>query len=183
MRKLTAGLFMSLDGVVESPNLWQFDSFDEELGVQMTAMMDRVDTVLLGRVGYEQWASYWPDAGKDDPFAGFINPVQKFVASHTLTGDLAWKNSTLIEGDLNEFVTELKETDGGEISLVGGISLVRHLLFAGLLDSLTVMMHPVIAGAGRRLFEPTDPLTRLTLQKSLLTSKGNALLTYGLRAQ
>ncbi|SDN63018.1 Dihydrofolate reductase [Cryobacterium flavum] len=181
MRKLTAGLFMSLDGVVESPNLWQFDSFDEELGAEMTAMMDRVDTVLLGRVGYEQWASYWPSAEHDDPFGAFINPVPKFVASRTLTGELAWQNSTLITGDLEEFVTDLKNTAGGEISLVGGISLVRQLLFAGLLDSLTVMTHPVVAGVGRHLFEPTDPLTRLTLQKSLTTSKGNALLTYGLR--
>ncbi|WP_104082953.1 dihydrofolate reductase family protein [Cryobacterium sp. Y11] len=181
MRKLTAGLFMSLDGVVESPNLWQFDSFDEELGVEMSAMMTRVDTVLLGRVGYEQWASYWPNADKDDPFGAFINPVPKFVASRTLTGDLAWQNSTLIPGDVNEFATELKNTAGGEISVVGGISLVRHLLFAGLLDSLTVMMHPVIAGEGRHLFEPTDPVTRLTLQTSLMTSKGNALLTYGMR--
>ena len=181
MRKLTAGLFMSLDGVVESPNLWQFDSFDEELGVEMTAMIDRVDTVLLGRVGYEQWASYWPSAEQDDPFGAFINPVPKFVASRTLAGELAWQNSSLITGDLEEFVTDLKNTAGGEISLVGGISLVRQLLFAGLLDSLTVMTHPVVAGAGRHLFEPTDPLTRLTLQKSLMTSKGNALLTYALR--
>jgi len=181
MRKLTAGLFMSLDGVVESPNLWQFDSFDEELSGEMAAMTTRVDTVLLGRVGYEQWAGYWPNPENKDDFGTFINPVQKFVASRTLRGDLAWQNSTLIPGDLNEFVSELKNTQGGEISLVGGISLVRHLLFAGLLDSLTVMTHPVVAGAGRHLFEPTDPVTRLTLQKSLMTSKGNALLTYGLR--
>ena len=182
MRKLTASLFMSVDGVVESPNLWQFDSFDDELGDEMTAMMNRVDTVLLGRVGYEQWASYWPTAESDDPFGTFINPVKKFIASRTLTGDLAWQNSALITGDLNEFVADLKNTEGGEISLVGGISLVRQLIFAGLLDSLTLMTHPVVAGAGRHLFEPTDPVTRLTLQSSVRTSKGNALLTYGLRA-
>jgi dihydrofolate reductase len=182
MRKLTAGLFMSIDGVVESPNLWQFDSFDAELGTELTLMIDRVDTVILGRVGYEQWAEYWPHAQHDDPFGAFINPVPKFVASRTLTGDLAWPNSTLISGDLHEFVTDLKNTEGGEISLVGGISLVRQLLYAGLLDSLTLMVHPVVAGVGRHLFESTDPVTRLTLQKSITTSAGNALLTYGLRA-
>ncbi len=172
---------MSLDGVVESPNLWQFDSFDEELGVEMTAMMSRVDTVLLGRVGYEEWAGYWPGTENDDPFGAFINAVQKFVASRTLTGDLAWQNSTLVTGDLTEFVTDLKRTEGGEISLIGGISLVRQLLFAGLLDSLSLMTHPVVAGGGRHLFEPTDPVTRLTLQSSVMTSNGNALLTYGPR--
>jgi dihydrofolate reductase len=73
MRKLTAGLFMSLDGVVESPNLWQFDSFDEELSGEMAAMITRVDTVLLGRVGYEQWAGYWPNPENNDDFGTFIN--------------------------------------------------------------------------------------------------------------
>ena len=181
MRKLTAGLFMSLDGVVESPNLWQFDSFDQELGAELTAMIDRVDTVLLGRVGYEEWAGYWPNADSTDDFGTFINPIQKFVASRTLTGPLDWQNAALIEGDLEEFVSDLKNTEGGEISLVGGISLVRQLLFAGLLDSLTVMMHPVVAGAGRHLFEPSDPVTRLTLQNSITTSAGNVLLSYALR--
>ena len=60
MRKLTAGLFYSVDGVVESPNLWQFDSFDEELGAGMGQMIGRVDTAILGRVGYQEWAGYWP---------------------------------------------------------------------------------------------------------------------------
>ena len=181
MRKVTAGLFHSVDGVVESPNLWQFDSFDEELGAEMTAMIDRVDTALLGRIGYEQWSGYWPNASADDPFAAFINPVEKFVASRTLSGQLGWQNSRLIEGDVDDFVRSLREGDGGEIAVVGGISLVRHLMFAGLIDSLTLMTHPVIAGSGRHLFEAGDPVTRLELQDSRITSKGNALLTYGLR--
>lgn len=181
MRKVTAGLFYSVDGVVESPNLWQFDSFDAEMGEEMGAMMGRVDTVLLGRVGYAEWAGYWPNATADDPFGGFINPVQKFVASRTLTGELAWQNSQLMDAPLEDFVSALKQTDGGEISVMCSISLVRQLLFAGLLDSLTLMMHPVVAGQGRHLFEPGDAATRLTLQNSRVTSKGNAILSYGLR--
>ena len=172
---------MSLDGVVEAPNLWQFDSFDDELGQQMGAMMGRIDTAILGRTGYQEWSEYWPQAANDDPFGSFINPIPKFVASRTLSGDLAWQNSTLIEGDLAEFVRDLKDTEGGEISLFSSISLVRQLLFAGLLDALTLMVHPVVVGAGRRLFEPTDPTTRLELIESMITSKGNAVLTYRLR--
>ena len=182
MRKVTAGLFYSLDGVVESPNLWQFDSFDAEMGEELGAVISRVDTVLLGRVGYQEWSGYWPNAGTDDPFGAFINPVKKFVASRTLTGDLEW-NSKLMDAPLTEFVTALKQTEGGEISVMASISLVRQLLFAGLLDSLTVMMHPVIAGQGRHLFEPTDPVTRLTLQNSRVTSAGNTILSYGLRSE
>jgi len=183
MRKVTAGLFYSLDGVVESPNLWQFDSFDAEMGEELGAVISRVDTVLLGRVGYQEWSGYWPTAAADDPFGGFINPVPKFVASRTLTGDLDWQNSRLMDAGLEDFVTALKQTEGGEISVMASISLVRQLLFAGLLDSLTVMMHPVIAGQGRHLFEPTDPVTRLTLQNSRVTSAGNTILSYGLRSE
>ena len=183
MRTLTAGLFYSVDGVVESPNLWQFDSFDAEMGEEMGAVMSRVDTVLLGRTGYQEWSGYWPNAGADDPFGGFINPVQKFVASRTLTGDLEWQNSKLMDAPPEDFVAALKQTEGGEISVMASISLVRQLLFAGLLDSLTLMMHPVIAGQGRHLFESTDPVTRLSLQNSRVTSAGNTILSYGLRSE
>jgi len=183
MRQVTAGLFYSLDGVVEAPNLWQFDSFDDELGAGMTAMTDRTDTVLLGRIGYQEWASYWPNPENDDDFGTFINPVEKYVASRTLTGDLKWQNSRLMDRPLEEFVAALKEADGGEISVCGSISVVRQLLFAGLLDSLTVMVHPVIAGSGRRLFEPGDPATRLTLDNSTRTSKGNVISSYSLRSE
>lgn len=181
MRRVTAGLFYSLDGVVESPNLWQFDSFDAELGQEMAAMMERSDAVVLGRVSYEEWAGYWPNAANDDAFAAFINPVPKYVASRTLSGELAWENSRLVEGPLEEFVARLKKTDGGDIVVAGSISVVRQLLLAGLLDTLTLMVHPVVAGVGRHLFSPDDPATRLTLQKARHTTNGNAILDYGLR--
>ncbi|CAM3320211.1 hypothetical protein PSET11_02078 [Arthrobacter ulcerisalmonis] len=178
MRKVTAGLFHSVDGVVADPFNFQFDSFDAELGQGMTTMMTTVDTVLLGRVSYAEWAGYWPNASTDEDFAGFINPVQKFVASKTLTSPLEWQNSTLMDAPLEEFVAGLKERDGGEIAICGSISVTRQLLFAGLLDELTLMTHPVVAGSGRRLFESGDPLTRLVLQEQSRTSKGNVISTY-----
>ncbi|MEO3934688.1 dihydrofolate reductase family protein [Micrococcaceae bacterium Sec7.4] len=181
MRNVTAGLFSSVDGVVEDPFLWQFDSFDEELGAGMNEMMGRIDTGLLGRVGYQQWAEYWPNAEADADFGAFINPLPKYVASRTLTGELAWQNSQLIAGPLEDFVAGLKDGDGGDIGVFSSISLVRQLLFAGLLDSLMLIVHPVIAGSGRRLFNDGDPLTRLELQSSQQTSKGNMILSYGLR--
>jgi dihydrofolate reductase len=183
MRRVTAGLFHSLDDVVEAPNQWQFDSFDDEVGAEMMGMIDRVETVLLGRVGYQEWASYWPGAESADPFASFINPVEKFVASRTLSGQLEWQNARLMDGALDDFVTALKQTDGGEIAVCGSISLVRQLFLAGLLDSLTLITHPVVAGAGRRLFEATDAPIRLTLQNSRSTSKGNVITSYGLRTE
>jgi dihydrofolate reductase len=179
MRKVTAGLFHAIDGVVEAPNLWQFDQFDDELGQMLGGVMSKVDTVILGRVGYESWAVDF--AGSDDPFAGFINGVRKYVASRTLEGPLAWTNSTLIPGDLDAFLRDLKSKDGGDIAIMGGISVVRHLFLAGLLDELTLITHPVIAGKGQRhLFQPGDPTTRLKLLDTIRTSKGNVVSTYTL---
>ncbi|KQX38846.1 deaminase [Devosia sp. Root436] len=183
MRKVTAGLFYSVDGVAEAPDQFQFDSFDDELGALLGGVMTEVDTVLLGRKGWQEWAGFWPNAGEDMDFASYINAVPKFVASHSLKpADLAiWQNSTLIEGDLESFVRDLKQQRGGTIAVMGGMSLVRQLLLAGLMDELTLIVHPVVAGRGRRLFEDGTPTTRLALKSSQITSKGNAVLTYGKR--
>jgi dihydrofolate reductase len=182
MRKLTAGLFHSVDGVVEAPDQFQFDSFDGELGAMLGQVMGRVDSVILGRIGYEEWAGYWPNAAADGDFADFINGVPKFVASETLApSDLTWANSSLIEGDLFDFVRQLKQKEGGEIAVMASISLVRQLFLAGLMDELTLITHPVVAGTGRHLFEAADPTTRLELKDTTRTSKGNLVATYGLR--
>ena len=181
MRKLTAGLFHSIDGVVEAPYKFQFDSFDDQLGATLTEIIARTDAVVMGRVGYEEWAGYWPSAQQDEGFASFINAVPKHVASRTLKGSLGWSNSTLIPGELELFVRALKASPGGEIAIMSSISVVRQMLFAGLLDELTLITHPVIAGEGRHLFEPTDPTTRLVLDRQFVTSKGNVVTTYSVK--
>lgn len=179
MRKVTAGLFHSIDGVVEAPDQWQFDAFDDELGAMLGATIGRTDAVILGRVGYEAWAVDFGEGG-DEFFGPFINNVPKYVASKTLKGPLKWQNSTLISGNVENFVRELKAKDGGEIAVMGGITIVRTLFLAGLIDELTLITHPVIAGSGRRpLFEPNGSVTRLVLKDSVTTSKGNVVTTYG----
>lgn len=178
MRTVTAGLFHSVDGVVEAPNLWQLDAFDEELGAEMSAFMAATTTAVLGRVGYQEWSQHFP--GSTDPFASFINPVEKLVASRTLTGPLEWQNAVLVPGDAVAAVAALKHGEGGNIALVGGLSLVRQCLLAGVLDVLTLMTHPVVAGAGRHLFEPSDPVTPLELLDVRRTSRGNVLTDYRL---
>ena len=180
MRKVTAGLFYSVDGVAEAPDQFQFDSFDDELGALLGSVMTQVDTVIMGRRGYQEWAGYWPSAEQDMDFGGYINNVPKFVASRSLKpADLTWSNSTLIEGELESFVRDLKGRPGGDIAAMAGMSVVRQLLLAGLMDELTLIMHPVIAGKGRRLFEDGTPTTRLALIRSQVTSKGNVVVTYG----
>ena len=182
MRKVTAGLFHSIDGVVEAPNEWQFDQFDAELGEVLGKVLATTDTVLLGRKGYVEWAGFWPNATFDDGFKDFINSAPKYVASRTLKGKLDWNNASVIEGDVDAFVRDLKSKPGKDIAVMGGISLVRQLFLNGLLDELTLITHPVIAGAGRRhLFEAGDPTTRLVLKDQLRTSTGNLVATYSLK--
>lgn len=181
MRKVTAGLFHSVDGAVQAPNEWQFDRFDEDLGAMLGAILGRVDTVLMGRKGYEEWSSYWPTAPHDQDFGAFINNVPKFVASTTLTAPLSWTNATLITGDLDSFVKDLKAKEGGEISVMASISLVQELFLRGLLDELTLITHPVVAGRGyRHLFQLEGPMARLELISSTATRKGNVVSTYRL---
>ena len=176
MRKVFAGLFSSVDGVVQAPNEWQ-PAFDEEMGAALGRMLDGQDAVLLGRVTYDEWADYWPTS-TDEPFASWINGVQKYVASSTLES-AGWSNSTLIKGSLTDFVTELREQPGGSIGVGGSPSLVRSLLAAGLLDELTLMISPVVAGGGRKRLFPGDaaPAT-FELAEATPTSTGTLIATY-----
>lgn len=179
MRTFTAHLFASADGVVESPNLFQFDSFDQETGWAMGAALQGSDATIVGRKLYDEWSNYFP--GASDPFADYINPVTKYVPSRTLTGPLAWEGAELVQGDFLDFARTLKEGDGGTVT-VNGITVIRELFLAGLIDRLTFTMHPVLVGAGRRLLDEAAT-TRMALIDSSITSKGNALLTYGLRQE
>lgn len=181
MRKATAHLFSSVDGIVERPDtFFQFESMGPEEEAFMAESLASCTDVILGRKIYEEWAGYWP-AQTDDPFAAFINPAPKYVASRTLTGDLAWENASVIDGDLLEFVRSLKAGDGGNIN-VNGITVIRELLLADLLDTLTLTVHPAAAGGGRTLFEGIDGPLLLELVDSKVTRTGNAILTYRTKA-
>ena len=180
MRKVVSGLFVSLDGVVESPDQWQFDLFDDDMAAAMGAHLAEEDTVLLGRVTYQEWAGYWPTS-TDEPYASHINTTPKYVASTTLK-KVEWVNSTLIQGPLAAQVRSLKQQSGKNIGVAGSPSLVRSLLQEGLLDELTLMVHPVVAGKGKRLFPEGMPLKRLDLVDSKMSRSGIALLTYRPRA-
>lgn len=103
MRKIVAGLFMTLDGLTESPDKWSFPYFNDEVGQIITSNMESSDTMLLGRRTYQEWAEYWPDkTAEDDPFAGYINETPKLVASATLK-TLEWENSTIVAGTGKRF--------------------------------------------------------------------------------
>lgn len=176
MRKVVSGLFISLDGVTESPDQWQFDNFDAEMAAGMGEVIANVDTALLGRVTYQEWAAYWPTSN-DEPYASFINDTPKYVFSRTL-GKVDWQNSTLVKEPLVEAVNKLKMQPGKNIAVQGSPTLVRSLLQNDLLDELMLMIHPVVVGRGKRLFTDRSELKRFQLVDSQTTSTGVAILTY-----
>ncbi len=176
MRKVASGLFISLDGVVEAPNEWQFDMFDADMGAAMSSWIAEEDTVLLGRVTYQQWLPYWPTS-TDEPYASHINNTPKYVFSRTLK-DVDWRNSTLVKDSLQNAIAELKAREGKTIGVAGSPTLVRSLLAGDLLDELTLMIHPVIVGKGKRLFHEGDEVRRLHLVDAKTTGSGVAILTY-----
>lgn len=178
MRKIVAGLYMSLDGVVESPEKWSGPYFDDEMGQAVGAQMAGSDTLLLGRRTYEEFAAFWPDrTAEDDPFADYINGVPKLVASTTLKA-VDWQPSSLISGDVVEELTRLKSQAGKNISITGSITLVRSLLHARLIDELALMVLPVVVGTGKHLFEDGDQLD-LKLLDSRAFGSGVVFITYG----
>lgn len=174
-RKVIAHLFNSVNGVVESPNLWQFDAFGPEEGQLMGEVIGPVTDVVIGRRLWQEWSEYWP--GADDPFGQFINPVRKHVVTSTLSGDLPW-NSTVIKGDPVDYVKTLREQERGDISVAGGIDTIRSLFLAGVIDELILTTHPVVTNEGRRLFDERVPTTRLSLVRAKQTSAGNVILSY-----
>lgn len=179
-RSITAHMFSSVNGVSEAPDQFQFDAFGQAEGELMGKALSGVTDVVIGRKLWQEWSEYWPPMEGEDPFAEFINPVRKHVISTTLTGELGW-NSVLVEGDPTTYVRQLRDQDGGGIVVAGGVETVRKLFLAGLIDALTLTVHPAVTGEGRRLFDESTPLSRLRLVDGTTTPAGNAVLTYTLR--
>ena len=178
MRKVVAAEFLSLDGVMESPDKWHFPYFNEEMGQAVGEGFAAADAMLMGRVNYEEWAAFWPEQDpQENPIADHMNGVRKYVVSTTLEEPLEWNNSTLIGENVVEEIAELKRQAGGDISISGSPTLVRSLLKDGLIDELRLMVHPVVVGGGKRLFEEGDRVA-LELVDSKTFSTGVVYLTY-----
>lgn len=190
MRKLFVGTFLTLDGVMQAPGGpdedpesgfehggWQAPVFDDEVGEAVGRWFDEADALLLGRKTYEIFAGYWPSAPPDNPFTAKINDVQKYVASRTLQ-TVEWQNTTLLPGDAADAVRELKETDGGDINVSGSGNLIQTLMRHDLVDEYRLIVHPVILGTGKRLFDNGAVPTSLAPVACRTTSTGNVIAVY-----
>src|SRR6202041_2969826 len=153
MRQIAAGLFISLDGVVEAPENWTGPYFNDKVGQAVGALMAGNDAMLLGRVTYEGFAAAF--GGQSGGMADQMNSTPKYVVSSTLAS-AGWQNSTLINGDVAARIIELKWQPGQNIGRSGTSSLVSWLLRHGLLDRLDLVVFPVVLRGGQRLFSELD---------------------------
>jgi len=182
VRKITAGLFISLDGVVEAPDQWHFPYFNDEMGVAVDATLGAADTILLGRKTYDSFAEAWPEreaAGDQDaPMAKALGDARKIVASNQHL-EFTWRNSEQLQGALTDAVTALKnEPSDSNIAMSGSVSVVRQLLTAGLLDELHLLVHPIAVRKGMRLFDEGERPIPLSLISSQTFETGVLNLAY-----
>ncbi|HEY3547138.1 MAG TPA: dihydrofolate reductase family protein [Propionicimonas sp.] len=181
MTTIISTLFISLDGVAEVDPAWHFPYFDDNMGAAVNEDYEDTDVLVLGRVTYDSFAGAWPDretAGEADaPFARRLGEMRKVVATRGAQ-DLGWRNVERTD-DVVATVKELRDEPGVERVLVAGsLSVVRQLLAAGQLDELRLLVHPVAAGHGERLFDDAEAPQPMTLLRSAVFPTGVVRLIY-----
>ena len=179
VRKVVAYELLSLDGVAEQPDEFIAD-FDDVMQENLDRVIAGQDAVLLGRRTYDDWAEFWPTSAIE-PFASFINGVEKFVVTSTTPEDI-WGDTTVVDGDLAEFVTQLKQQSGKDIGVHGSIALTQSLLEHGLVDELRLVIAPVVHINGRKLFDRASP-SRLNLTRTITSPSGCLLLDFQVAAE
>lgn len=176
MRKIIVSTMVSIDSVMENPQNWSFDYWNEEMQAYAREQLFSSDALISGRITYEAFAEAWSSRAGADEYADRINSLPKYVASRTLTEPLTW-NSTLIKGDIAQEVTKLKQASGQNILQFGCGELTRTLLKHGLVDEFCLIVFPVAVGTGERLLEKVDQ-TPMKLLKSMAFATGIQILHY-----
>ena len=177
MRKLVVSEFLALDGVMENPG-WTFAFESEDRNRYKFNELKAADALLLGRVTYEGFAAAWPNMIEETgEYGEWMNGYPKYVVSQTLQEPLEWQNSVLLEGNVAEAVTKLKQREGKDILVFGSAQLVSTLHERGLIDEYRLMLFPLTVGGGKRLFaEGAEKMLELTDTQTL--SSGVVVLTY-----
>ena len=190
MRKIVATISLTLDGVMQAPGRadedrrggfehggWAVGYNDPVMMQAMGEGMSRGAELLFGRRTYEDFFSVWPGR-KDNPFTEVLDNSEKYVASRTLREPLPWQNSTLLSGDAAETVARLKEQPGKDLTVLGSGDLLQTLMRHGLVDNYVLLIHPLLLGRGRRLFNDDATRTALHLVESVTTTTGVVIATY-----
>jgi dihydrofolate reductase len=177
MRKVVAAEYISVDGVMENP-AWTGEFFNDELAKAQYDLLFASDALLLGRVTYQGFAAAWPTMEGTGDFGERMNSMPKYVATRTL--DTAEWNATLIKGDVADAVAELKQQPGQNLLIYGSADLVNTLMEHDLIDEYRLMLHPVVVGSGKRLFNDGHDTKKFRLVEMEQTGTGVLILTYAL---
>jgi dihydrofolate reductase len=190
VRTISATLSISMDGVIQAPGRsdedtrdgfdrggWAVPYNDEVMARRMGEGMASSGTMLFGRRTYQDFHGYWPRQ-TDNPFTPYLNQATKYVISNTLSEPLPWENSILLPGNPADSVAEVKSEPGPDLGIVGSGQLVRSLFAAKLIDRYVLLIHPLVLGQGRRLFDDRGPGSDFELVDSLVTPKGVIITTY-----
>ena len=190
MRKLIVAEFITLDGVIQAPGQAEEDTeggfthggwtqayWDDAIGAHFFEAISQADALLLGRKTWQIHGGAFEPMPDDDPFGSVMNGIQKYVVSNTLKSASAWRNSTLISGDVVEAVRKLKEAPGKNILTDGSSVLIRTLADAGLVDEYALHIYPIVLGKGKRLFSG-DQRINLKLVGSQALPSGVVFQTY-----
>jgi dihydrofolate reductase len=191
MSKVVVFMNLTLDGVMQAPGRpdedrrggfehggWAMPYADPEMGKVAAESMATTGALVFGRRTYEDFYSVWPNRTDDNPFTTVLNNTRKYVASTTLDEPLPWVNSKLLQGDGAKAVAKLKEQPGKDLVILGSGELVRSLMRRNLIDIYVLQIHPLLVGAGRRLFSEDGSHAALKLVDSKITSTGVIIATY-----
>ena len=177
MRKIIVLEFLTIDGVMEAPEKWQFPYLSEDVAEYNKTQLLTLDALLLGRVTYEIFASSWPlRTNNEFGVADQLNSMPKFVISSTIE-KTDWNNSTLIKENVIEEIAKLKKGDGGDIGIVGSAGLIQSLIPHNLIDEYEFLVHPIVLGKGKRVFGDDGNLNLKLIQARQFNS-GVVLLSY-----
>ena len=182
MRKLVVTENITLDGVIDASEGWFAPAGAEvdqsDLNAALREQAEAADALLLGRVTFAQFRGYWPLQTDDETgVAEYLNNVSKYVVSNTMK-DPGWERSTVLSGDLEDNVRELKGKSGKDIVVTGSITLVHQLIRLGLVDEYRLFVYPVLVGRGARLFEDATNVPNLKLVDSRSFRSGVVLTSY-----
>jgi dihydrofolate reductase len=175
LRKIVAFLFVSVDGVVGAPADWL--AMSEDVAAMMVARTTSADTILLGRATYEEFATEWPQ--RSGPIADFFNTTRKLVVSTSLD-EVSWENASLIDGNalIGDELARLRHAAGKDIVVLGSATLVQSLLRRAMIDELVLLLHPVIKGRGRRLFDELSEHAQMQKVECVTFDSGLVSLSY-----
>ena len=190
MRKIIVSEFITLDGVIQAPGGaeedteggfqyggWTWSYWDDAIWEKLSAVIGKGESILLGRKTWEIHGTAFEPMADDDPHEPGFNKMSKYVVSNTLTSADAWRNSTLISGDVIEQIRELKAGDGGDILVDGSSVLVHALVENDLVDEFNLMVYPIVLGSGKKLF-PDGTRVNMRLVESTPVSTGVVVTHY-----